>query len=114
MNDSVIGMACPVACDRGWGVLKVCIIDKTVSVSITHLWHRCHRFGGNRLTVAYITTGSVSITTAIIIIYDYVLYHTRILYHTRMVRTIRIYAYGTAIRVWYGLLYHTRMVKSYS
>ena len=64
MNDSVIGMACPVACDRGWGVLKVCIIDKTVSVSITHLWHRCHRFGGNRLTVAYITTGSVSITTA--------------------------------------------------
>ena len=41
-----------------------------------------------------------------------VLYHTRILYHTRMVRTIRVYAYGTAIRVWYGLLYHTRMVKS--
>ena len=67
VNDSVIGMACPVACDRGWGVLKVCIIDKTVSVSITHLWHRCHRFGGNRLTVAYITTGSVSITTAIIL-----------------------------------------------
>ena len=63
VNDSVIGIACPVACDRGWGVLKVCVIDKTVSVSITHLWHRCHRFGGNRLTVAYITTGLVSITT---------------------------------------------------
>ena len=64
MNDSVIAIVCPVARDRGWGVLKVCIIDKTVSVSITHLWHHCNQFGGNRLIVAYITTSSVSITTA--------------------------------------------------
>ena len=32
------------------------------------------------------------------------------LYHTRMVHTIRVYAYGITIRVWYGLLYHTRMM----
>ena len=34
-----------------------------------------------------------------------------VLYHTCMVHTmIRVYAYGIAICVWYGLLYHTRMV----
>ena len=32
------------------------------------------------------------------------------LYYTRMVHTICVYAYGVAIRVWYGLLYHSRMV----
>ena len=70
MNNSVICIACPVACDKGWGVLKVCIIDETVSVSIAHLWHCCHRFGGNRLIVTSITTGSVSITTALYKIID--------------------------------------------
>ena len=32
-----------------------------------------------------------------------------VLYHTP-IYTIRVYAYGMTIRVWYGLLYHTRMV----
>ena len=65
VNDSVIAIACLIACDTEgrWGVLKVCIIDKMASVSIAHLWYCCHRFGGNRPIVAYITTGSVSITT---------------------------------------------------
>ena len=35
--------------------------------------------------------------------YITVVYHTRISYRTR---TVRIYAYGTTIRVWYGYLYH--------
>ena len=38
-----------------------------------------------------------------------VVYHTRISYRTRMVHTIRVYAYGTTIRVWYGYLYHMCM-----
>ena len=36
-------------------------------------------------------------------------YHTRISYRTRMVHTVRVYAYGTTERVWYGYLYHMRM-----
>ena len=36
MNDSVIAIACPVVCDRDWGVLKVCIIDKTVLVGVNN------------------------------------------------------------------------------
>ena len=38
-----------------------------------------------------------------------VVYHTRISYRTRMVHTIRVYAYGTTVCVWYGYLYHMRM-----
>ena len=38
-----------------------------------------------------------------------VVYHTRISYRTRMVHTIRVYAYGTTVRVWYGYLYHMRI-----
>ena len=35
-----------------------------------------------------------------------VVYRTSILYRTRMVHTIRVYAYGMTVRVWYGYLYH--------
>ena len=41
------------------------------------------------------------------------MYHTRISYHTRMVHTVRVYAYGTTVRVWYGYLYHMRMAVLY-
>ena len=34
---------------------------------------------------------------------------TSILYRTRMVHTIRVYAYGMTVRVWYGYLYHMRI-----
>ena len=42
-----------------------------------------------------------------------VVYHTRISYRTRMVHTIRVYAYGTTVRVWYGYLYHMRIALLY-
>ena len=43
-------------------------------------------------------------------IFSYVGDRTSILYRTRMVHTIRVYAYGMTVRVWYGYLYRTRMV----
>ena len=43
------------------------------------------------------------------IMHMYVVYHTRISYRTRMVHTVRVYAYGTTVRVWYGYLYHMRI-----
>ena len=42
-----------------------------------------------------------------------VVYHTRISYRTRMVHTVRVYAYGTTVRVWYGYLYHMRIAVLY-
>ena len=42
-----------------------------------------------------------------------VVYHTRIPYRTRMVHTVRVYAYGTTVRVWYGYLYHMRIAVLY-
>ena len=36
-----------------------------------------------------------------------------VVYHTRMVHTVRVYAYGTTIRVWYGYLYHMRIAVLY-
>ena len=42
-----------------------------------------------------------------------VVYHTRISYCTRMVHTVRVYAYGTTVRVWYGYLYHMRIAVLY-
>ena len=42
-----------------------------------------------------------------------VVYHTRISYGTRMVHTVRVYAYGTTVRVWYGYLYHMRIALLY-
>ena len=41
------------------------------------------------------------------------MYHTRISYRTRMVHTVRVYAYGTTVRVWYGYLYHMRIAVLY-
>ena len=38
--------------------------------------------------------------------YTAVVHHTRISYCTRMIHTIRVYAYDTTVRVWYGYLYH--------
>ena len=38
-----------------------------------------------------------------------VVYRTSILYRTRMVHTVRVYAYGMTVRVWYGYLYHMRI-----
>ena len=43
----------------------------------------------------------------------FVVYHTRISYRTRMVHTVRVYAYGTTVRVWYGYLYHMRIAVLY-
>ena len=42
------------------------------------------------------------------------MYHTRISYRTRMVHTIRVYPYGTTVRVWYGYLYHMRIASYYT
>ena len=38
-----------------------------------------------------------------------VVYRTSILYRMRMVHTVRVYAYGMTVRVWYGYLYHMRI-----
>ena len=53
MNDSVIAIACPIPCDRGWG--DVCIIDKMVSALLPPIrWQQAncglyyHRFGVNK------------------------------------------------------------------
>ena len=42
-----------------------------------------------------------------------VVYHMRISYRTCMVYTVRVYAYGTTVRVWYGYLYHMRIAVLY-
>ena len=47
-------------------------------------------------------------------LYRAVVYHTRISYRTRMVHTIRVYLYGTTVRVWYGYLYHMRIASCYT
>ena len=42
------------------------------------------------------------------------MYHTRISYRTRMVHTIRVYAYGTTVRVYGSYLYHMRIASYYT
>ena len=49
------------------------------------------------------------IITYLIISLEPVVYHTCISYRTHMVHTVRVYAYGMTIRIWYGYLYHMRM-----